>query len=449
MGLSALTVWEVRTAGADVNGGGYRSDAGNTDYSIFDTPEVAVTDAVTNGTTTITSTNATFESAMIGNLLYITGGTGSITGAWYEVITRVSASIITVDRSTGLTTGTGATLNVGGALGSPGGLGFVMDAHGVAGMQAFIKSGTYTLLSATGNVSTGALALNTTMLNKAFRLKGYETTREDYGAKPEINAGAVSPTDVVRLGGGSSGVQHIIQIRVDGNSQAVNGITGGTSVYNRAYSCEVEDCDGSSGFGTITATFCRAISCVASGFLTCDALCCWADGCVIGVEGDTGSVSTIASNCTGDGFTGRTHRLKNCVSYNNGGSGFDVTTVGRGTVTINCISYGNTGYAWEDAGAMQVINCADGSNTSGRYNAGVTPVVDDGHITLTADPFTNAAGGVFSLNTTAGGGALLRAAGINPIGQTGFLDIGAVQHADPAGGASSILGGGQLTGGFS
>lgn len=50
------------------------------------------------------------------------------------------------------------------------------------------------------------------------------------------------------------------------------------------------------------------------------------------------------------------------------------------------------------------------SNTSGLRN-GITAGAND--ITLTADPFTDAAGGDFTLNSTAGGGAALRAVSIS------------------------------------
>jgi hypothetical protein len=73
------------------------------------------------------------------------------------------------------------------------------------------------------------------------------------------------------------------------------------------------------------------------------------------------------------------------------------------------------------------------SNTGGNYgniNAGT------GDVVATVDPYVDAPNGDFRLNTTAGGGAALRAAGfpgVFPGGlTTGTIDIGAAQHADPA-----------------
>jgi hypothetical protein len=54
-------------------------------------------------------------------------------------------------------------------------------------------------------------------------------------------------------------------------------------------------------------------------------------------------------------------------------------------------------------------------------------------VALTAKPFTNSAGGDFSLNSTAGGGAACKGVGwpgIFPGGTTtGNIDVGAVQSA--------------------
>ena len=68
----------------------------------------------------------------------------------------------------------------------------------------------------------------------------------------------------------------------------------------------------------------------------------------------------------------------------------------------------------------------------------------EGDITLTADPFTAGASGDFSLNSTAGGGALLKAAGFNNsipgvANAAGKLDVGAVQSGGSGGGTPITL----------
>src|SRR4051794_28973064 len=107
LGCQAARMWEVRTAGADTNGGGYVS--GGTDYSQNDhknaagcvscgstTANLSTTDAVANGTTTITSASAAFTSSITGNMIYLQGGSGSLAAGWYQA-TYVSSTSITVD----------------------------------------------------------------------------------------------------------------------------------------------------------------------------------------------------------------------------------------------------------------------------------------------------------------------------------------------------------------
>src|ERR1700693_2557717 len=113
MSLSASTVWEVRPGvGSDTNGGGYVTGAGGTDYSQQNSKNssgsnISTTDGVGAGSTTITSALAAFTSAIVGNIIYFDG-------AWYEVVTFSNSTTIIVDRNT--TSGSGKTLNIGGAL---------------------------------------------------------------------------------------------------------------------------------------------------------------------------------------------------------------------------------------------------------------------------------------------------------------------------------------------
>lgn len=124
-----------------------------------------------------------------------------------------------------------------------------------------------------------------------------------------------------------------------------------------------------------------------------------------------------------------------CIYVDHSDSAIDLAAT-AGTYTLefqNNAFYGSTGYGIEnldgaavaDAGMRINRNNAFGSNSSGAYT-GLS--AGSGEVTLTADPFTNRAGRDFSPNTTAGGGALLRAAGFPsafPSGATrAYTDIG-------------------------
>lgn len=432
MALAATIVFEIRTDGSDTNGGGYKSNAGTTDYSQQAAAQLTVTDASCTGNTTVTSVTGGFTAAMVGNLIYLSSGPG-----WYEITARTDTNTITIDRNG--PNASGMTANVGGALASPGGLGALLVAVGgiTAGQKAYIKSGTYNLTGTTVNVSGGPLDLSVANLtNKSFLLKGYQTTRSDYtGTRPVIAANGNAPTQMIKNGGNNSGPHTFDNLEIDGGSQATNGIVGTGSTTSFAFNCYVHDCDGSAAFSGITAILCKAYSCAAFGFTSGYAAYCWADACETGFG--TGAINChfcIASNNSADGFSSQLTVAFNCISYNNGGDGFETGLASRPVPCGNCISFSDAGYGFRGMDNAYLLNCAYGADGGGSGRTNVTPLADLNAITLTADPFTNAAGGDFSLNNVAGGGALLRAAGFSPYGQTGYLDVGAVQHQDSGGG---------------
>ena len=107
---------------------------------------------------------------------------------------------------------------------------------------------------------------------------------------------------------------------------------------------------------------------------------------------------------------------------------------------MNCIAEDHAaGFGFTHNGndnGIYLQNCAGFDNNSGDVSLGTGNLNQNlGFVTGTASFFTNPAAGDFSLNTTSGGGAAARAAGLPgafPEGlTTGFLDIGAAQHADP------------------
>jgi hypothetical protein len=120
------------------------------------------------------------------------------------------------------------------------------------------------------------------------------------------------------------------------------------------------------------------------------------------------------------------------VAYNNqngAGAGF----AGTQPVTfINCIAEAGGGYGFTGTSITTMLNCAAFGNSSGTFSLTGTHTVNIGFITGTASFFTSPGTGDFSLNNTAGGGALCRAAGYPgtlPYGGRSYLDVGALQHA--------------------
>lgn len=205
--IPANSVWEVRTTGSDTNGGAFVVGATGTDMSQFDnknaasctlcqsaTVNISVADGVTAGTTTITSLTANFSAAIVGNVIYVAGGTGTITGAWYEVATFTNSTTVLVDRSTGLTTGTGVTVNIGGALATINQLATTLTAVATFPVKCFAKTGVgYT--TATAIVLPSAGTPNGSGMNS--ELIGYTTTRGDGGMAVLTNTALTGGGEVV------------------------------------------------------------------------------------------------------------------------------------------------------------------------------------------------------------------------------------------------------------
>ena len=462
MPISATTVWEVRTAGNDTNGGGYSS--GGTDWSQQDSPQYSVTDGVTNGSTTITSATAAFGTDVVGNVMYVQGGTGAVVAGWYQIISRTNATTIVVDRSTGLTSGTGVTLRIGGALASPG----QCCAVAVSENSVWLRSGTYLITSTTSNIAGGRV-----LLPSGVRLLGYGTTRADYtGTRPVLQASGIATTTLATFTNPCNGGVFRF-LTLDGNS--LTSIRGAANAGGSANSCRVHDC--------------RFVNCTNGGVDITVAgnsvSNCYAENC----SGNPAFNAPSVSNCiaTANTNAGFGHNLSasgqvytNCISYNNttaNGIGFhsnngqdsyiNCTAFGNasdgfkdnggsanGCYFQNCVSYGNSGFGYNMVTSTLgnlFLSCAAGSNTAGATPSSTRYILIPALIALTADPFVNTAGGNFALNNTAGGGAALRAVGmpgVFPAGlTTGYLDIGAAQHQD-SGSGGGIMAGRNWTGGY-
>lgn len=455
MALAAATVWEVRpTVGADTNGGGFVTGASGTDWSQQNAAQYALSNGVTNGTATIGTVSASAD--MVGNIVYVTGGTGSVVANWYQIVSAIAGVSITVDRSTGLTAGTGVTLNIGGALAT------------IAGVFATATACNIFWIKNTGNL-TVSVALQPAFQNNPSPMQfiGYGTTRGDTG-----RATWTTSTNSIHLVNFQSGAFcYIFQNLVFSSTAGTPG-------------------DGIRNNNTVIINV-AIVNCKFSGFAYAvngdynlidyfDALMmvnCEVSGCAN--SGVVNSATTYLIGCyfhdnTTHGFffdgpsNGRDSRLfaTRCVFYNNGGRGVYLA-YGSHTFTslVNCDFVSNTNDGLEfNSGfdyPISVVNCifasnggyginvinpttyaanlnlanAYYSNTSGAVsNASMSSASD---VTLSASPFTAPASADFSLNSTAGGGTACKAVGNNGgtlFASTSSLDIGAVQSAGSGGG---------------
>lgn len=439
MAFTAAVEWDVWTTGSDtLNGGGFAVGSGGTDRSQQAAAFTTYTDLVIDGTTNTDMTSAAhpFTAADVGNIVVITGGTGFTTQR-VQITSIPSGVIARCDKSLGTLSSTGGTGGLGGALATPGkGSGLM-----VGGNTLHIKAGTYSITSASTNVAGGCLSLPAGAATTPIRVIGYQTTHRDGGTRPLLQASGISTFTVC---GGSATATSYENISVDCASLTASAGFANT----RCFRCKAANCtNGGFNAGTF-AYYCEATGCSAvAAFIGNSSFCVAYANTFTGfaLTASVNVINCLSVNNSGGSSNGFTLSVgvvcANCTAYGNGNAGFSVTTGNAAQGLFNCLSSGNTGYQFTSSTTDQnvfLLNCAakaDGLGTIGPNLGGL----NSGFVTLTADPFVNAAGGNFALNSAPGGGGLLLSTGLpgtfpgSPtINTIGYQAIGAAQ---PLGGA--------------
>jgi hypothetical protein len=422
--------------------------SGGTDYSQQNSAQA--TGTATSSTTTVTATTGIFTSNMVGNIIS--------DGTTRKVITGfTSSTVITVDSAPSWTS---ATIYVGGAVSNLGDIFSLL----VAGNKVWIAAGTY---SRTTSINTGAVSGSATI--GRISIEGYNTTRRDGAARPILTS-ATSSISIINVSASNFGNIEWVNLKF-----THTGSPRGSAI-------------GNGGFNVSTLFF---KNCIFDGVLqtiTQFSTPVVMEGCeVLNNTSTTAAIlltgsSNVFTGCdfhnnSGDafrdlnGYGSGNHRFTSCQFTGNGGIGFNsveafalvveffdclfvdntgdaikLTSAGTNAKTIsiaNCIFYNNTGFDINNLDNIIKVNNAIRFYRNNAHQANKLSGIGagQGNILLTADPFTNRAGRVYSYNTTAGGGAALRATGWPntwPAGTTvGYKDVGPIQHQDS--GSSGLL----------
>jgi Right handed beta helix region len=450
MALPTTAVWEVRPGtGSDTNGGGFDSSKAGTDYSQQNSKNSSgnnksTTDAVAVGTTTLTSATASFTSAIVGNIIFLTGS--GITVGWYEVVTFTNSTTVTLDSSPG--TGTGLTMNIGGALAT--------IEQAFANMLLVTVGGNITWVKATATyTATGTLNL-AGQNDFPMSFIGYTTTRGD-GGQVTWTISNSSPLVTMATGNQFNWLFENFIFEPDSGSPG-DGFDGGLTGQN--YLCRFKNCKFTGFTVAIALGYVNSVHFNASClfFENCEITGCSSHGMelsgsnfLIGcyIHGNGGDGVHITATNSGTSATGACH-FERCVIYNNTGNGIFVDQMNPSTqimtwpqvincaivdnngdgiqlnsgagnnfnafVLVNNIIESNQGFGINSvhsgAGYLQIeYNNAFGSggtaNASGNYN---NLTADPTDITLTAEAFTTV-GSNWTLNSTSGGGAACKAVG--------------------------------------
>lgn len=442
MAIAASMNWDVRSTGSDSNGGGFDPTSGTpgTNYAQQDSPQVTYTDIVIDATTNTkcTSAGTPFTSAHVGNVINVTSGTG-FTVQRVQILS-VTAAVATCDKSLGTLSSTGGNGKLGGGLLT---IATALSA-GIAGNTFNVKNGTFTFTSAQN------FATNGTYTNATNTMSGYNSAWGDAptGTNRPLITTATNSTRLFNIqGSGSNPLTMVIFRNIRFSNTAgtrANGLwatTGGGCTLKLinclldGFSQGINGDDGSSTWGfnlfldTTEIKNCTGVGVINSWDLSNQSAWGYITNCYIHDNGSHGfQVNSSGSSLTvcdtifarnaGTGFlSNKAYSVYNCNFDSNGADGI-ATTVSSGTTSYqyngqNNIFWNNTGYGIDflttavDSSFWR--NNAYGSNTTAaRHFLGA----GDGDVTLTANPWTSSSTGDYSLNSTAGGGAACKAAGI-------------------------------------
>lgn len=433
-----IAVYECRssaTAG-NVNGGGFNSARGGTDYTLQDAAQIHSTDGVSTASTNFTSVTGGFTDAMKGNFLHLISATGAdeVVG-WYEIVSVTDGNTLVLDRTSG--TYTLADFYIGGAMSLNSALDDAFFEIMIAGSTIYMKNGSFSLGESLVVLIDGTSAA-------PIVLEGYNSARGDAptgASRPTIACGAnsmdftgaadwlfryliiTSTNATAAIAPGAE--NHLLFIKATNTNASSTGAAFGSS----------------SSISDVRYDFCEAIDASGRGFEIGNdnnLHGCVATGCAIGVKVGGGDRNSI-NFCIFDGCavaidlssaTSESIEIINCTLYGAetpAGTGIDMGAT-QTSVFINNIIYGFTTGITATSLVTQrfVANNNFYNNTTNRTN--FTTGTND----IALDPgFTDGAGGNFAV------GANMKAAGIPGVfpgaTSTGYLDIGAVQRQEPTG----------------
>lgn len=455
MAFASTTEWDVRTTGADDNGGGWNTAASGTDYSQQNSPQVTYTDLVIDGAdnTKITSAATPFAAAHVGNIINITSGTGFTVQR--VQVNSVAANVATCDKAVGTVGSTGGNGKLGGALLTIGTA--INTGCAVGGNTVHVKAGTYTLTSVITWSNTAANSNDATT-----KVIGYNATHGDYGTRPLITT-STNSTELLNTSPGVNSVNlllsnlhftntagtrakgiravansvylYVVNCIMDGFTLAIDSTAGffSLSLERSAFLNSSSHAVQSSGGVRVTA-----VGCYFKGTAnTANALYTTGDTIVVGclfanngygavLPGGGNILGIIVGNTFTDTYRDAIHftgtpsqvnyLIANNIIWNSGtldSGSTDVYGINAASAFV-CVRYNN----------------AYGSNFGGDTGVTITPA-EIGALALTVDPFTNSGSNDYSLNSTAGGGAVCKQAafpGVVPgASTTGYLDVGSIQ----------------------
>lgn len=380
MAINAAAIWRVRTGGDDANGGFFVPGSGGVDYSQQDAAELTVSDAVTDGSTTLTSATGGFTSAMVGNGICIAGTTVR------EIASVTDTNTIVLDAT--VTAGTGQTAKVGGAKASVG----PCLAAATPGNVIRMASGPYTTINSTANASGGRWNFGTARV----------LVSGDADNRPTITVSGITGQNLITLAATGTAIENLIIDVAETDNTAIRAAGNGWSARN------IEIRRGRRGIEIAALGQMAYVTYVQPkrGVGAHNAFLVTAGGVVAyrcGGESNDGTMWHVPGGAT----------LIECVGLRNGNNMgvSDNGTFGMGCMILRCAFHGlrvsvrSASYIADTIVYDEIFNVNDhavmvrcASNNAPTLGGYATST---DFVTLTNDPFVDAANGNFALTAEA------------------------------------------------
>lgn len=476
MAIAPAMQWWIRQSGNVANGGGFDATVAGagTNYADQDAPQVTFSAGNANrlnavqSSTTVTSDATPFTSAMVGNVIRIDGGTNFVTG-YYVVTTFTSSTTITVDRAPA-TAGAGSlgTGRLGGAWDS------IQNAASTANAPKTAPAIATPVVAGNQINKRGAGSDEPTAVDYNYNDAGYwtfpagDTTNGlirlvGYNGRPRIDVGGLWHFN-------SSGwhVENVKVVAAAGNNPSFGFVINGPATARNVVADQA-------GFDVSAIGSCLgAVDCLfdntggtTAGTQDCLAMTSYF-GAVLGSvfrnwRGPVLSTSngaflahnlfiSVRATSYVITFTAFPIHVLNNSYYDCRGDGVRIAsaataqdTVVRNNLFVNGATFGINYNFGSVAANDRIVRFppdynAFFNNTSGARN-NISAGAND--VTLTGTPYVDAAAGNLKLNDTAGAGLAAKAAGFPGAfrglpATVGYVDLGAVQRIESAGGAAAV-----------
>lgn len=377
--------------------------------------------------------------AMIGNGVMIPSGVTNATAGYYQILSAVAGTSISLDRNWNTSTVTtgGAAIGIGGGFASDGAAAAIALSQNIV-FTAYNAS-VYPITSASTNISNGAISSASNVI-----WCGYNTSRflgNTDANKPTLQ---IAPsTSGVTIWAANTPI--IMNMIMDGNS---NTTSKAGAVVMTFHNCTFKNFTGGVLIAGGLLSYCQITGCSTVIPISTGTIAQYCEAFANTVTPFSGSfVGCLSYNNTGattDGFVvAASGSCRDCVSYGNGRYGFSSSGV-----LANCIAEANTNVGFQNTSATLIailLNCGSYNNsarsaTTGGLVLDLNPIVN-----TTGSFFVSPGANNFALNNTANQGALARVAAFPSIFPTGvtnnYADVGAAQSefSTSAGGAPIFL----------